>query len=159
MHKDIRHLVVLGLLGLCSAVLSKDRPDLGTLAANELLATGRQAVARADWTQALEDLKAAVREDPHHADAHNLLAYAYRKQAQPDLAKAFEHYKMALTIDPQHRGAHAYIGEAYVMAGQTDKAREHLTALESLCQSRKCDEYQELARAIENTQRTPLSKY
>jgi Tfp pilus assembly protein PilF len=159
MHKDLRHLVVLALLGLCSAALSKDRPDLGTLAANELMATGRQAVARADWAQALEDLKAAVREDPGHADAHNLLAYAYRKQGKPDLAKAFEHYKMALNLDPQHRCAHEYIGEAYLMAGQPDKAREHLAALERICESRQCDEYQELARAIEGTQRTPSNKY
>lgn len=144
----MRYLFFLLMFSLSWAASSKDRPDIGVLAANELLTFGRQAVARADWAQALDDLRAAVREDPSNADAHNLLAYAYRKQERPDLAKAFEHYKLALALDPQHRGAHEYIGEAYLMAGQPEKAREHLAALESLCGDRRCEEYQELAQAI-----------
>lgn len=144
----MRRLFFLLLFGLSTATSSKDRPDIGVLAANELVSFARQAVARADWAQALENLRSAVREDPSNADAHNLLAYAYRKQDQPNLAKAFEHYNMALSIDPQHRGAHEYIGEAYLMAGQPEKAQEHLKALENICSDQQCEEYQELAQAI-----------
>jgi Tfp pilus assembly protein PilF len=144
----MRHLLFLLMFSLSWAAFSKDRPDIGVLAANELLTFGRQAVAREDWAQALDDLRSAVREDPSNADAHNLLAYAYRKQDQPNLVKAFEHYKVALAIDPQHRGAHEYIGEAYLMAGQPEKAQEHLEALKNICGDRQCEEYQELAQAI-----------
>lgn len=146
----LRYLFLL-LFCFFTAAASKDRPDIGVLAANELLSFGRQAVARSDWVQALEDLRAAVREDPSNADAHNLLAFSYRKQERPDIAKALEHYKMALTLDPQHRGAHEYIGEAYLMLGLPEKAREHLVALENICGNRECDEYQELAQAIEES--------
>jgi Tfp pilus assembly protein PilF len=158
MHNAMRSLFLVFLVSLSSATFSKDRPDIGALAANELLASGREAAARADWRQAQVNLREAVREDPNNADAHNLLAYTYRKQNKPDLAKAFEHYKAALTIDPQHRGAHEYIGEAYLMAGQPKKAHEHLVALETICGNRQCEEYKDLAQAIAAFQKDPPNK-
>lgn len=158
MQNTMRCLLLVFLVSLSSTCLSKDRPDIGTLAANELLAAGREAVARADWRQAQVGLREAVREDPTNADAHNLLAYTYRKQSKPDLAKAFEHYKAALTINPQHRGAHEYIGEAYLRAGQPQKAQEHLRALENICGNRQCEEYKDLAQAIADFRENPPSK-
>lgn len=148
----MRYLCLLLACSLSWTAFAKDRPDIGTLAAKELLVTGRQAIANADWQGALEVLREAVREDPSNADAHNLLAYAYRKQDTSDLAKAFEHYKAALTIDPQHRGAHEYLGEAYLMAGQPEKAKAHLLALENICGDRQCEEYKDLAQAIADDQ-------
>jgi tetratricopeptide (TPR) repeat protein len=148
MHNAMRYVFSVFLVSLSSATFSADRPDIGALAANELLASGREAVARADWKKAQVNLREAVREDPNNADAHNLLAYTYRKQNEPDLVKAFEHYKLALSIDPKHRSAHEYIGEAYLMAGQLKKAQEHLMALETVCGNRQCEEYKDLAQAI-----------
>ena len=144
----MRYLLFLLMISMSSVVFTRDRPDISALAANELIATGREAVAREEWRKAQIDLLEAVREDPSNADAHNLLAYTYRKQNNPNLVKAFEHYKVALAIDPQHRGAHEYIGEAYLIAGQPNKAQEHLMALEHICGDRQCDEYKDLAQAI-----------
>ena len=87
----MRHLLFLLMISMSSVVFTRDRPDISALAANELIATGREAVAREDWRKAQIDLLEAVREDPSNADAHNLLAYTYRKQNNPNLVKAFEH--------------------------------------------------------------------
>lgn len=158
MQSTLFCIFVVLLVSHSSAAMPKDRPDIGTLAANELLTSAREAVARADWRQAQVNLREAVREDPTNADAHNLLAYTYRKQSKADLTKAFEHYKAALTINPKHRGAHEYIGEAYLMAGQPQKAQEHLSALETICGNRQCEEYKDLAQAIADYLESPPGK-
>ncbi|MFO1312683.1 MAG: tetratricopeptide repeat protein [Burkholderiales bacterium] len=106
---------------------------------------GFEAIKAKDWDQAVSYLSRYVNVDPVSADAQNLLGYAYRNQKKYDLA--FRHYKEALRIDPKHKGAHEYIGETYLLVGDKAKAQEHLEALERIC-TRRCDEYQDLARAI-----------
>ena len=106
---------------------------------------GVEAVRAKNWDKAVVHFASYVKIDPVSADAHNYLGYAYRNQKKLDLA--FRHYKEALRLDPSHRGAHEYIGEAYLMAGDKAKAQEHLAALKKICTER-CDEYQDLARAI-----------
>jgi tetratricopeptide (TPR) repeat protein len=113
------------------------------------LEVARKAIAAKDWRVALAALRVAHKADPAHADVNNLLGYTYRKQASPDLPKAFEHYKLALKADPRHKGAHEYIGEAYLMNHQPDEARKHLAQLETICGNRSCEEYADLARAIQ----------
>jgi tetratricopeptide (TPR) repeat protein len=66
------------------------------------------------------------------------------------LAKAFEHYKLALQIDPGHKGAHEYIGEAYLMDQRPAEAERHLAELARLCGNQNCEEYVDLAEAIES---------
>ena len=90
-------------------------------------------------------LSSVVKVEPTNADAQNLLGYAYRNQKKYDLA--FRHYNEALRLDPKHKGAHEYIGEAYLLVGNKAKAQEHLAALERIC-TKRCDEYQDLARAV-----------
>lgn len=121
-------------------------PDPG---APERLSQARLAIQHADWKTAMSELQAALRQDARNADVHNLLGYTYRKQAQPNVNKALEHYKTALTLDPEHKGAHEYIGEAYLMRQDLASAQAHLAQLERLCSGKTCEEYQDLARAIE----------
>ncbi len=118
-----------------------------TPTARESMAQGKAAVAKKDWQAAIAAYKAAVDDEPANPDAHNMLAYSFRKQATPNLDKAFEHYRIALKLNPKHLGAHEYIGEAYLMAGKPQDAKTHLAHLEKLC-GKKCEEYQDLARAI-----------
>ena len=106
---------------------------------------GVDAVKAKDWDKAVLFLTSVTKVEPTNADAQNLLGYAYRNQKKYDLA--FRHYNEALRLDPKHRGAHEYIGEAYVLVGNKAKAQEHLATLERLC-TKRCDEYEDLARAI-----------
>jgi len=106
---------------------------------------GVEAIKAKDWDKAIAHFTTYARIDPVSADAQNFLGYAYRNQKKFDLA--FRHYNEALRLDPSHRGAHEYIGEAYVIVGNKAKAQEHLSALERIC-TKRCDEYQDLARAI-----------
>ena len=106
---------------------------------------GVEAIRAKDWDKAIAHFSAYASIDPVNADAQNFLGYAYRNQKKFDLA--FRHYNAALRLDPSHKGAHEYIGEAYVLTGNKAKAQEHLAALKRICTVR-CDEYQDLARAI-----------
>ena len=112
------------------------------------LLTARQLIQAKQWPQALAQLTNLLPRLAGNADVHNLLGYAYRKQATPDVDKAIEHYRRALSIDPAHRGAHEYIGEAWLMLKQPDKAREHLDILRRLCGGTDCEEYRDLAQAV-----------
>ena len=106
---------------------------------------GVEAIRAKDWDKAIVHFSTYARIDPVNADAQNFLGYAYRNQKKFDLA--FRHYNEALRLDPSHKGAHEYIGEAYLQVGNKAKAQEHLGALERIC-TKRCDEYQDLARAI-----------
>jgi len=115
---------------------------------NDRLGNARKAIDVKDWNLAMNELNAAVREEPRNADVHNLLGYSYRKRANPDLAKAFEHYGTALRLNPRHKGAHEYIGEAYLMDGKPAEAEKHLVELEKICGNKTCEEYADLAKSI-----------
>lgn len=141
------------LLAACCAAHAADEPgsnpNVPKTPVAERLAKARAAIDKKDWGTASRELNVAVREDPRNADVHNLLGYSYRKRATPDLAKAFEHYNLALKLDPNHKGAHEYIGEAYLMDRKPEQAQQHLVALEKICGGKSCEEYQDLAKAIE----------
>ena len=115
---------------------------------SERLVTVRQAIDARDWDRGMAELNQMLRDEPRNADVHNLLGYSYRKRPQPDLAKAFEHYRIALRLNPRHTGAHEYIGEAYLLDRKPEQAEEHLAQLERICGNKRCEEYQDLARAI-----------
>ena len=113
-----------------------------------VLSRGRKPIEVKDWTLAMNELNAAVKEEPRNADVHNLLGYSYRKRANPDLPKAIEHYSTALKINPRHKGAHEYIGEAYLMDKKPAEAERHLSELEKICGNKTCEEYADLAKSI-----------
>ncbi len=116
--------------------------------ASDRMSTARDAIKANQWSQAIAELRLAVRDEPKNADAHNLLGYSYRKQAKPDLPKSFEHYNIALKLDPMHKGTHHYIGVAYLMDKKPAEADKHLALLEKACGNRTCPEYQDLAKTI-----------
>ncbi|MGL5079957.1 MAG: J domain-containing protein [Microcoleaceae cyanobacterium] len=57
-----------------------------------------QLIATQDYTQALSELKEAVRREPDNSRCHALLGLAYLKHNQPKMASP--HIKRALTLDP-----------------------------------------------------------
>lgn len=105
------------------------------------------AVARKDWRGAAQIARNALGGNPLNADYHNLYAYAVRNGANPAMDIVFKHYNEALRIEPKHRGAHEYLGEAYLMTGNLAKAKEHLSALDSIC-TFGCEEFTMLKKAI-----------
>ena len=136
---------MIALLLLPVAAAAADDPS--SAPADPVLAAARAAVARGDYVQAADALRAAVSRSPASADYHNLYAYALRKGPSPDMDLVFKHYGEALRLEPKHRAAHEYVGEAYLMVGNVHKAREHLTALDRLCFF-GCAEYTDLKKAI-----------
>ncbi|WP_291013420.1 tetratricopeptide repeat protein [Hydrogenophaga sp.] len=148
--KSITSILLLAAALAWSGAHAADTPSNLGPTVSERLTTARAAIAAKDWSRALSELNTAAREEPRNAEVHNLLGYSHRKQATPNLAKAFEHYRIALQIDPKHKGAHEYIGEAYLMNRQPAEAEKHLTTLEQLCGSQTCEEYADLARAIQD---------
>jgi Tfp pilus assembly protein PilF len=147
--------VLVALAAQSTALRADDTPSNMAPASSSAAATApdplrpaRDAIAAQQWPQALDLLKAQLQPLKRNADLHNLLGFAYRKQATPNLDKSFEHYRLALEIDPTHRGAHEYIGEAYLMRKQPAQAREHLQTLQRLCGGTRCEEYQDLAKAV-----------
>src|SRR6266850_2444098 len=101
--------------------------------------------------KAIPLLEGVVSRDDKNADAYNWLGYATRKNGNPSASLPL--YQKALAIDPKHRGAHEYIGEAYLMLDNLPKAKEHLSALNSLCMI-TCGEYRDLKRAVEAYEKT-----
>jgi len=98
------------------------------------------------WGEAIDVLQKAAAMDSKSADVYNWLGYAERNRGNTDAA--FDYYDKALALDPKHKGAHEYVGEAYLMVGKPDKAREHLAALEKLC-NKKCEEYRDLKKDLD----------
>ena len=133
----------------CSVSLANDTPTETEPSAVQRMAAASNAIQAKNWALAITELKTTVKEDPRNADAHNLLAYSYRKQSNPDLPLAFEHYRMALKLNPNHKGAHEYIGEAYLMDNKPAEAEKHLAELKRICGNTTCEEYVDLAQAID----------
>jgi len=149
------------LLALCAAWPPVARaaggapavPQVGQPDVSRELSEAQRLIEQKDWRGALVELKAALRKDRKNADVHNLMGYSYRKSGQ--LEEAFDSYRAALRVDPKHRGAHEYIGEAYLLSHQPEKARLHLAQLKDICGER-CEEYQDLAKAVASYQ-TPAA--
>lgn len=140
---------ILAMLLIGSLAHASDVPVMNVPSVHQRMKNARVAIAQSNWRIAKFEIQKVVDEEPGNADAHNLLAYTYRKQGKPDLIKAFEHYKRALQLNPQHKGAHEYIGEAYLMDGKPEQAAQHLAELEKICGNRQCEEYQDLAKALD----------
>lgn len=121
-------------------------PAAGQPDVSRELNEAQRLIDQKDWRGALVELKAALKKDRKNADVHNLMGYSYRKSGQ--LEDAFDSYRSALRLDPRHKGAHEYIGEAYLLSHQPDKARQHLAMLRDICGGERCDEYQDLAKAV-----------
>jgi Flp pilus assembly protein TadD len=144
---DVKKIIFMMLLTCVGAVYANGSgPKADAVAENADFVAGHKAVLAKDWSGAVKALNRAVKKSPENADIHNYLGYAYRHLGEMDLS--FSHYNQALKINPNHRQVHEYIGEAYLKVGKLDKALEHLARLEQIC-GKGCDDYQDLAKAIE----------
>ena len=52
------------------------------------------------------------------------------------------------------RKVREYLGEAYVVKGRLDLAQEQLQQIKSICGNTACEEYQDLAEAINDSSKT-----
>ncbi len=59
----------------------------------------QEYVKREEWTQAISELKDAVKMQPNKAEYHALLGYSYLRQKMTGMAKA--HIRRALELNPQ----------------------------------------------------------
>lgn len=122
-------------------------PD-GSMMQLNLYDDAEKLVKAKDFDQAIENLRAVLREFPGHANAWNLLGFSTRMKG--DFDKAAEYYNNALTITPTHTGALNYKGQMYVQTGRLDEARKMLKKIETACGDMSCEPYVQLASAIES---------
>jgi tetratricopeptide (TPR) repeat protein len=94
-------------------------------------ATGKQALAKSEWTIAITALKFAAVRDPHNADIENYIGYAYGQLRQ--LGPAMGHFQQALLLNPRHRGAHQHLGELFLALNEPAQAQQHLAILKQIC--------------------------
>jgi tetratricopeptide (TPR) repeat protein len=115
----------------------------------QLIEQGRQLAVSGHYGKAIEILKAvANNKDPL---ALTYLGYSYRKSGQIKHGMAL--YKQALSIDPDSIVTREYLGEGYAETGKINLARLELVKVEKLCGNVSCEEYRDLAEAIEHSTR------
>ena len=89
--------------------------------------------------------------EPNTAKALNYRGYATRKLGRTD--EGISYYLKSVALDPNYAQVREYLGEAYVIKGQLDLAKEQLATIKTLC-STTCEEYRDLAHAINHSSRT-----
>ena len=135
-----------GVAGISQTALAAGTEETPAANAEDAdFVAGKKSVKSKDWEAAIKSFTKVVSREPDNADAHNYLGYASRNLGK--MEESFKHYNTALKLDPKHKGAHEYIGVAYLKVNQPDKAKEHLASLEKIC-GKKCEEYEDLAKAI-----------
>jgi tetratricopeptide (TPR) repeat protein len=89
---------------------------------------------------------------PNTAKALNYRGYATRKLGRTD--EGIGYYLQSVKLDPQYAQVREYLGEAYVVKGRLDLAQEQLQQIKSICGNTQCEEYQDLAEAINDSSKT-----
>jgi tetratricopeptide (TPR) repeat protein len=104
------------------------------------------ALAKAErYQEALDVLD--ILDDPNTARALNYRGYATRKLGRTE--EGINYYLRSVALDPTYTQVREYLGEAYVTLGKFDLAKEQLATIEKLCGSKDCENYQDLADALE----------
>jgi tetratricopeptide (TPR) repeat protein len=116
----------------------------GAIPDSDLYAQGRQLALDGRYEAAL-DLLTAVR---NQRDPMVLTMIGYSKRKQGDMEGGFAAYKQALAIDPGNLNTHEYMGEAYVTIGKVEEAKLELATLQKLCGGAGCEQYDDLAKAL-----------
>jgi tetratricopeptide (TPR) repeat protein len=104
------------------------------------------ALAKADRFQEAIDVLDSL-ENPNTSRALNYRGYATRKLGRID--EGVGYYLRSIALDPDYPQVREYLGEAYVIEGKFDLAREQLARIESICGSKDCEYYGELAKALQ----------
>lgn len=91
-------------------------------------------------------------QNPNTAKALNYRGYATRKLGRTD--EGIGYYLQSVKLDPQYAQVREYLGEAYVIKGRLDLAQEQLQQIKSICGNTACEEYRDLAEAIDGSSKT-----
>ena len=89
--------------------------------------------------------------EPNTAKALNYRGYATRKLGRTD--EGIGYYLQSVKLDPQYAQVREYLGEAYVIKGRLDLAQEQLQEIRLIC-GNTCEEYEDLAEAINGSSKT-----
>ncbi len=107
------------------------------------------ALAKAErYQEALDVLD--ILDNPNTARALNYRGYATRKLGRTE--EGINYYLRSVALDPTYTQVREYLGEAYVTLGKFDLAKEQLATIEKLCGSKECENYVDLADALEKAQ-------
>jgi tetratricopeptide (TPR) repeat protein len=123
----VRSLIAAGLIMFIAAVpfVSCDRfsPEAKKAKHRE---RGLAYYEKAQYQEALIELKNVVQIDPKDADAHYRLALTYLKLGGlPNLQAAFGELSKTVELDQSNQDAQLKLGEMYLLSQQPSKAREH----------------------------------
>lgn len=139
-------LAAMTALPLGGALAAGSSSSSSSQEAAEQLDRAETMIESGDFRGAIPVLQDIVESDEDNADAYNYLGFAYRNIGEYDRSRRY--YDKALSIDSQHKGAREYLGELYLKLDQLDKAEQQLARLDEICPY-GCEEYDELAQAIE----------
>jgi tetratricopeptide (TPR) repeat protein len=117
----------------------------GVLPDNELYEQGRALALAGYYAYAAPILEAVSRTDD--SMVYTMRGFVQRKLGRFEAGMAL--YEKALAIDPNNVNTHEYIGEGYVQIGKTDLARVELATVKRICGGTDCEQYEDLARAID----------
>jgi tetratricopeptide (TPR) repeat protein len=107
------------------------------------------ALAKAErYQEALEVLD--MLQDSNTPRAWNYRGYATRKLGRTE--EGVSYYLKSVALDPNYTQVREYLGEAYVIEGKLDMAKEQLQTIGKLCDSKQCEEYEDLSEAIDKAQ-------
>ncbi|MDQ6735663.1 MAG: tetratricopeptide repeat protein, partial [Nitrospirota bacterium] len=123
----VRSLIAAGLIIFIAAVpfVSCDRfsPEAKKAKHRE---RGLAYYEKAQYQEALIELKNVVQIDPKDGDAHYRLALTYLKLGGlPNLQAAFGELSKTVELDQSNQDAQLKLGEMYLLSQQPAKAREH----------------------------------
>jgi tetratricopeptide (TPR) repeat protein len=119
-------------------------PEKGAIDDDSLYEAGRDLAYAGRYDQAIDVLSLAS--DRNDKRILNFLGFAHRKAGRLEVGIGY--YRQAIEIDPAYALVREYYGEALLMKGDVEGARAELAAIETLCGSRACEEYEDLAEDI-----------
>lgn len=112
---------------------------------DQLIEQGRQLAVTGHYKEAIGVLEGVSNKD--NPLALTYLGYSHRKMGAVERGMAL--YHQALAIDPNSVVTREYLGEGYVEIGRIELARLELAKVERLCGNTACEEYHDLAEAIQ----------
>jgi tetratricopeptide (TPR) repeat protein len=87
-------------------------------------------------------------ENPNTPKALNYRGFVTRKLGRTD--EGISYYLKSVALDPNYAQVREYLGEAYVIQGKLDLAKSQLATIKTICGT-GCEEYEDLAQAIEDS--------
>lgn len=86
-------------------------------------------------------------DNPNTPRALNYRGYATRKLGRTE--EGISYYLKSVALDPHYAQVREYLGEAYVIQGKVDLAKDQLSVIKAICGGSECEEYEDLAAAID----------